>query len=77
MRRPSPINEPQGKLPGQCANGELLRHTENRARPQREYPDREAARHDLFADIEGYYNRQRIHSAIAYITPEQADPKTA
>jgi transposase InsO family protein len=35
------------------------------------------ARRDLFAYIEGYYNRQRIHSAIGYITPDQADLKTA
>ncbi len=27
---------------------------------QREYPDRDIARRDLFAYIEGYYNRQRI-----------------
>ena len=33
---------------------------------QRDYPDREAAQRDLFAYIEGYYNRQRIHSAIGY-----------
>ena len=39
---------------------------------QREYPDRDAARRDLFSYIEGYYNCQRIHSAIGYITPEQA-----
>ena len=44
---------------------------------QREYPDRDAARRDLFAYIEAYYNRRRIHSAIGYITPEQADRKTA
>jgi putative transposase len=44
---------------------------------QGEYPDRDAARRDLFAYIEGYYNRRRIHSAIGYITPEQADRKTA
>jgi len=44
---------------------------------QREYPDRDAARRDLFAYIEGYYNRQRIHSAIGYITPEQAEAKYA
>jgi putative transposase len=44
---------------------------------QRDYPDRHAARRDLFAYIEGYYNRRRIHSAIGYITPEQADRKTA
>ncbi len=41
------------------------------------YPDRDAARRDLFAYIEGYYNRQRRHSAIGYITPEQAEAKSA
>jgi transposase InsO family protein len=41
------------------------------------YPDRDAARRDLFVYIEGYYNRRRIHSAIGYITPEQADAKFA
>jgi transposase InsO family protein len=44
---------------------------------QREYPDRNAARRDLFGYIEGYYNRRRIHSAIGYITPEQAEAKSA
>jgi transposase InsO family protein len=34
---------------------------------------RDDARRDLFAYIEGYYNRARIHSAIGYITPEQAE----
>ena len=44
-----------------------------------EYPDRDAARRDLFAYIEGYYyyNRRRIHSGIGYITPEQAEAKAA
>jgi putative transposase len=44
---------------------------------QHGYPDRQAARRDLFAYIEGYYNRRRIHSALGYITPEQADRKSA
>jgi transposase InsO family protein len=44
---------------------------------QRVYHDRETARRDLFAYIEGYYNRQRRHSAIGYITPEQAEAKSA
>ena len=44
---------------------------------EREYPDRDAARRDLFACIEGYYNRRRIHSAIGYIIPELADVKAA
>jgi transposase InsO family protein len=29
---------------------------------------REEARRDLFVDIESYYNRQRIHSALGYLT---------
>jgi transposase InsO family protein len=41
----------------------------------REYPDRDTARRDLFAYIEGYYNRARIHSPIGYITPQQAETK--
>ena len=32
------------------------------------YPTWDAARHDLFVYIEGYYNRQRLHSALEYIT---------
>lgn len=41
------------------------------------YPTREAAKRDLFAYIEGYYNRQRLHSALAYLTPEQAELQAA
>jgi transposase InsO family protein len=41
------------------------------------YPTRDAARHDLFAYIEGYYNRQQLHSALGYITPEQAERRAA
>ena len=44
---------------------------------RRDYPDRDTARRDLFAYIEGYYNRRRIHSAIGYLTPEQTDRKSA
>lgn len=44
---------------------------------QRQYLDREAARRDLFAYIESYYNRQRIHSAIGYVTPQQAEAMSA
>jgi putative transposase len=43
----------------------------------REYPDCATARRDLFAYIEGYCNRARIHSAIGYITPQQAEAKAA
>jgi transposase InsO family protein len=40
---------------------------------QRRWTTRDEARRDLFAFIEGYYNRQRIHSALVSITPEQAE----
>jgi Integrase core domain len=36
---------------------------------------RDAAQHDLFADIEGYHNRQR--PALLYITPGQAERQAA
>jgi putative transposase len=41
------------------------------------YSTRDAARHDLFAYIEGYYNRQRLHSALGYITPDEAERQAA
>jgi putative transposase len=41
------------------------------------HPTEEAARYDLFASIEGYYNRQRLHSALGYITPEQGERQAA
>lgn len=42
---------------------------------QRNWTTREEARRDLFGYIKGYYNRQRIHSALGYLTPEQAERK--
>ena len=41
------------------------------------YATREAAKRDLFASIEGDDHRQRRHSAIGYLTPEQAELQTA
>ena len=38
---------------------------------------REPAKRDLFAYIEGYYNCQRLHSALGYLTPEQAELQAA
>ena len=40
---------------------------------QRHWTTRDEARRDLFGYIEGYYNRQRIHSALGSLTPEQAE----
>ena len=33
------------------------------------------ARQALFGYIEGYYNRHRMHSAVGYLTPEQAEQR--
>ena len=41
------------------------------------YATKEDAKRDLFQYIEGFYNRQRIHSAIGYLTPEQMEQKAA
>lgn len=35
------------------------------------------ARGTFTAIFEGYYNRQRLHSALGYITSEQAERRTA
>jgi transposase InsO family protein len=44
---------------------------------QRRWATRDEARRELFAYMEGYYNRQRIHSALGYVTPEQAERRLA
>ncbi|MDO9713942.1 IS3 family transposase [Paracraurococcus lichenis] len=38
-----------------------------------EYATHSEARRDVFAFMEVWYNRQRLHSAIGYITPEQME----
>ena len=40
---------------------------------QRRWTCWDEARRDLFASIEGYYNRHRGHSALGYLTPHQAE----
>jgi putative transposase len=44
---------------------------------QRRWATRDEARRDVFAYIEGYYNRQRILSALGYRTPEQMEHNAA
>ncbi|OAN44831.1 hypothetical protein A6A04_08450 [Paramagnetospirillum marisnigri] len=41
------------------------------------YHTRDEARRDLFVYIESYYNRVRLHSALGYITPDQAERTAA
>jgi putative transposase len=35
------------------------------------------AKRDLFAYVEGFYNRQRLHSTLDYRTPDQAERQAA
>lgn len=43
----------------------------------RHYATREQAKRDIFAYIEGFYNRTRRHSAIGYISPIEMELKAA
>ena len=48
---------------------ELVRH--------RTYTTRDQARRDPFSYVEGFYNRQRLHSSLGYRTPAEAEGRTA
>ena len=43
----------------------------------RDYKTRAEAQRDIFAFIEGFYNRTRLHSAIGYIAPTEMELKAA
>jgi transposase InsO family protein len=43
----------------------------------RQYATRAEAQRDIFAYIEGFYNRTRRHSAIGYISPIEMELKAA
>jgi len=39
------------------------------------FPSRQAARSELFAYLEGWYNRRRLHSALGYLSPDQFEQR--
>ena len=39
------------------------------------FESRERARTEIFDYIEGFYNRQRIHQSLNYLTPEEAEKR--
>jgi transposase InsO family protein len=41
------------------------------------YATRDQARRDLFQYIEGFYNPRRLHSALGYISPAEAERRAA
>ncbi len=38
------------------------------------FETRAEARMTIFADLEGFYNRQRRHSTLGYVSPDQFEP---
>ena len=40
-----------------------------------QFPARQRARLDLFAYLEGWYNRRRLHSALGYVSPDQLEQR--
>jgi len=77
QRRSRPIHEPEGKLLGQRPMESYFGTMKIELVHQVRHPTRDAAQRDLFSYIEGYYNRQRLHSVLGYITPEQAERQAA
>jgi putative transposase len=41
------------------------------------YATRDEAKRDLFAYVEGWYNRTRLHSGLGYRTPDEAERRAA
>ncbi len=44
-------------------------------RSHRTYTTRDEAKRDLFAYLEGFYNRRQLHSALGYLAPVQAEER--
>ena len=41
------------------------------------YASRDQARRDLFAYMEGFYNSNRLHSSLGYLSPAEVERKAA
>ena len=71
------IDEPKGRLLGQCAHGKLLHTLKTDRDHHRVYATRDQARRDLFGYIEGLYNPRRLHSSLGCISPVEAERRAA
>ena len=69
-------HEPQGRLLGQRAVRELLRHAASRARrPTRGTLTVSAAEISIADYIENFYNAERLHSTLDYVSPIEFELK--
>jgi len=66
-------HEPEGRLLGQSRGRELLRHREEGVGARLRLETREEARAELFKYIEVWYNRERQHSSLGYLSPAEYD----
>ena len=64
-RRANPLDNAPMESFSHTLKTELVHH--------RTYATQDEARRDLFSYVEGFYNRQRPHSALDYRTPDQAE----
>ena len=71
------IDKPLCLLLRQCAHESFFHTLKVELVHQRRWATSEDARRDLSAYIEGYYNRRRLHFALGYRTPEQAEGQMA
>ena len=69
---PSAFGRSQAVMSAQPTKESFLRTLKVEPVHHRRWATQDEARRGLSAYTEGYYNRQRIHSALGYITPEQA-----
>ena len=56
-----------------CGEVHFLKTLKAEAVDHADYATHAEARRDVFVFLEAWYNRQRLHSAIGYITPEQME----
>jgi transposase InsO family protein len=66
------LDEPQGRLLGQRADESFFSSLKTEL-DDGPFETRQAARTALFGFLEGFYNRQRLHSALGYLTPNQKE----
>lgn len=71
------LHESDELLLRQQPQGKLLPSLEGRICSPLTIDDPKRSQRDLFAYIEGYCNRQRIHSLLGYVISEQVERKAS